>query len=268
MGYTMTTDLIKGDGTNDMPIEVTSLTELAEAYASRHPREILAFAIREFSPRLAISFSGAEDVVLIDLAARILRDDPEARQKSVGVFSLDTGRLHGETYRFIDQVRQHYQIPIQVFFPEPAAVERLVHEKGLFSFYRDGHQECCGIRKVEPLRRALTSLDAWVTGQRRDQSPGTRAQVPVIQVDPTFSSLEHELVKVNPLANWTSQQVWAYIRENQVPYNPLHDRGFVSIGCEPCTRPILPGQHEREGRWWWEDATKKECGLHGGNVGK
>ncbi len=268
MGYPMTADLIKGDEPNDMPIEVASVTELAEAYATRHPREILAFAIRAFSPHLAISFSGAEDVVLIDLAAQILRDDPEARKKSVGVFSLDTGRLHSETYRFIDQVRQHYQIPIQVFFPEPAAVERLVREKGLFSFYRDGHQECCGIRKVEPLRRALASLDAWVTGQRRDQSPGTRAQVPVIQIDPTFSSLEHELVKVNPLANWTSQQVWAYIRENQVPYNPLHDRGFVSIGCEPCTRPILPGQHEREGRWWWEDATKKECGLHAGNVGK
>ncbi len=250
-----------------MPIEVASIQELAEVYASRHPRDILAFAIREFSPRLAISFSGAEDVVLIDLAVKILGKGPPGHLP-FAVFSLDTGRLHPETYRFLDQVREHYQIAIQVFFPEAQAVQKLVSEKGLFSFYRDGHQECCGIRKVEPLRRALASLDAWVTGQRRDQSPGTRAQVPVIQIDPTFSSPERELIKFNPLANWTSQQVWAYIRENGVPYNPLHDRGFISIGCEPCTRPVLPGQHEREGRWWWEEATEKECGLHAGNVGK
>jgi phosphoadenosine phosphosulfate reductase len=143
-------------------------------------------------------------------------------------------------------------------------VEKLVREKGLFSFYNDGHQECCGIRKVEPLRRALSTLNAWVTGQRRDQSPSTRAEVPVVQADPTFSTPDHELIKFNPLANWSSQQVWDYIRENAVPYNPLHERGFISIGCEPCTRAVLPGQHEREGRWWWEEATKKECGLHSG----
>ena len=250
-----------------MPIATQSITELAEANAQRHPRDILAFAIQEFSPRLAISFSGAEDVVLIDMAIQVTNgvgpDRPPFR-----VFSLDTGRLHPETYRFLDKVREHYSLPIEVYFPEPKAVEALVREKGLFSFYRDGHQECCGIRKVEPLRRALESLDAWVTGQRRDQSPSTRAQVPVIQVDPAFSSPRRELVKLNPLANWTSREVWAYIRENNVPYNPLHERGFVSIGCEPCTRPILPGQHEREGRWWWEDATKKECGLHAGNHAK
>jgi phosphoadenosine phosphosulfate reductase len=154
-----------------------------------------------------------------------------------------------------------------VFFPQADAVEKLGREKGLFSFYRYGHKERCGIRKVEPLRRGLATLDAWVTGQRRDQSPGTRAQVPVVQLDPTFSSNDHQLVKFNPLANWTSAQVWSYIRENSVPYNPLHERGFVSIGCEPCTRPILPGQHERAGRWWWEEETNKECGLHGGNLG-
>lgn len=248
-----------------MPLEVASITELAEAYADRHPRDILEFALREFSPRIAVSFSGAEDVMLIDLASKIVGADSGL---AVRVFSLDTGRLHPETYRFLDQVSEHYQIPIQVFFPQPEAVEDLVREKGLFSFYRDGHQECCGIRKVEPLRRALASLDAWVTGQRRDQSPSTRTHLPVIQVDPTFSQPGRDLVKFNPLANWSSQQVWGYIRENRVPYNPLHDRGFVSIGCEPCTRAVLPGQHEREGRWWWEEATRKECGLHAGNVGK
>ena len=241
-----------------MGVQLASFTELAESYAARHPQEILAFAIEEYSPDLAISFSGAEDVVLVDMASKL--------GATPRVFTLDTGRLHTETYQFIEKVREHYGLPIEVFFPRPETVENLVKEKGLFSFYKDGHKECCDIRKVEPLRRALSSLNAWVTGQRRDQSPGTRAQVPVIQVDPTFGSNGHQLIKLNPLANWTSKQVWNYIRENNVPYNALHDRGFVSIGCEPCTRAILPGQHEREGRWWWEDATKKECGLHAGNT--
>lgn len=214
-------------------------------------------ALEEYSSRIGISFSGAEDVVLVDMAAKL--------GGKFRVFSLDTGRLHPETYQFLDKVREHYGIAIEVFFPRPEAVEKLVREKGLYSFYRDGHKECCDIRKVEPLRRALATFDAWVTGQRRDQSPGTRAQVPVVQLDPTFRNNGHELVKFNPLANWSSRQVWTYIRENNVPFNPLHERGFVSIGCEPCTRAILPGQHEREGRWWWEDATQKECGLHAGN---
>ncbi len=240
-----------------MGVQIASFSELAESYAARHPQEILAFAIEEYSPDLAISFSGAEDVVLVDMASKL-----GAKPR---VFTLDTGRLHSETYQFIEKVREHYGLPIEVFFPRPEAVEKLVREKGLFSFYEDGHKECCDIRKVEPLRRALSSFRAWVTGQRRDQSPGTRAQVPVIQADPTFGSNGHQLIKFNPLANWTSKQVWSYIRENNVPYNALHDRGFVSIGCEPCTRAILPGQHEREGRWWWEEATKKECGLHAGN---
>jgi len=143
-----------------------------------------------------------------------------------------------------------------------------VREKGLFSFYKDGHKECCGIRKVEPLVRALAPLRAWVTGQRRDQSPDTRAAVPVVQRDSAFSTPERPLVKFNPLANWTSKQVWTFIRENDVPYNALHDRGFISIGCEPCTRPTNPGQHERAGRWWWEEETKKECGLHAGNTAR
>ena len=241
-----------------MGVQLASFSELAESYAARHPQEILAYAIEEYSPDLAISFSGAEDVVLVDMASKL-----GAKPR---VFTLDTGRLHTETYQFIEKVREHYGLSIEVFFPRPEAVEKLVREKGLFSFYRDGHKECCDVRKVEPLRRALSNLNAWVTGQRRDQSPGTRAQVPVMQVDPTFGNNGHQLIKFNPLTNWTSKQVWNYLRENNVPYNTLHDRGFVSIGCEPCTRAILPGQHEREGRWWWEDATRKECGLHAGNT--
>ena len=240
-----------------MPYEVETLTEVAAAYAGQHPQDILAWALQEFSPHLGISFSGAEDVVLVDMAVKL--------GGRFRVFSLDTGRLHPETLYFLDQVRERYRISIEAYYPRPEAVEELVREKGLFSFYRDGHQECCGIRKVEPLRRALQTLNGWVTGQRRDQSPSTRAEVPVVQIDPSFSTPERELVKVNPLANWTSQEVWAYIRKNNIPHNPLHARGFVSIGCEPCTRPVLPGQHEREGRWWWEEATHKECGLHAGN---
>jgi len=241
-----------------MILDAKTVTALAAEYSHRDPRDTLALALHECAPDLAISFSGAEDVVLVDMASKI--------GGTFRVFSLDTGRLHPETYQFLDKVRAHYGIQVEVFFPQPEAVQKLVREKGLFSFYTDGHKECCGIRKVEPLVRALRPLRAWVTGQRKDQSPGTRTDVPVVQIDPTFGSASQPLLKFNPLANWTSKQVWSYIREHGVPYNALHERGFVSIGCEPCTRPVHPGQHEREGRWWWEEETMKECGLHAGNV--
>jgi phosphoadenosine phosphosulfate reductase len=232
---------------------------MAVQYAERAPQDVLRLALESFD-RIAVSFSGAEDVVLVDMAAKI--------RPAVSVFCLDTGRLHPETYRLLDRVRDRYQLTIEAMFPDAAAVEKLVREKGLFSFYRDGHKECCAIRKVLPLRRKLATLDAWITGQRRDQSPGTRAAIPVVETDGAFSTPERALVKFNPLANWTSAQVWRYIRDHDVPHNELHLRGFVSIGCEPCTRPVLPNQHEREGRWWWEEETIKECGLHAGNVGK
>jgi phosphoadenosine phosphosulfate reductase len=232
------------------------IPSLNEELSSLSPQKIVARALSMYD-NIAISFSGAEDVVLIDIAHRLKKD--------IQVFSLDTGRLHPETYQFIDRVRKHYGIAIDVLSPDAAQVEALVKAKGLFSFYEDGHKECCGIRKVAPLRRKLSTLDAWITGQRKDQSPSTRSDVPIVQVDSAFSSDEHELIKFNPLSNWSSAEVWMYIRAYEVPYNPLHERGFISIGCEPCTRPVLPNQHEREGRWWWEDATKKECGLHAVN---
>lgn len=241
-----------------MSLDLSTLPALAVEYARRSPQEILALALDECTPDIGISFSGAEDVVLIDMASKIGRP--------FRVFSLDTGRLHPETYQFLEKVRAHYGVTIEVYAPQAEAVQALVRAKGLFSFYQDGHKECCGIRKVEPLVRALTPLRAWVTGQRKDQSPGTRADVPVIQLDRTFGTPDRPLVKLNPLSFWTSTQVWAYIRDHDVPYNALHDRGFVSIGCEPCTRPTNPGQHERAGRWWWEEETKKECGLHAANV--
>jgi phosphoadenosine phosphosulfate reductase len=229
-------------------------TELSK----QSPQKILQRALSLYK-NIAISFSGAEDVVLIDMAYKI---DP-----NVKVFSLDTGRLHPETYQFIDRVRKHYGISIEVMYPDAAKLEALVQEKGLYSFYEDGHQECCGIRKVAPLRRKLATVNAWITGQRKDQSP-TRADVPVVQADGGFSTPDNDLVKFNPLANWSSTDVWMYIRSYEVPYNALHERGFVSIGCEPCTRATLPQQHEREGRWWWEEASKKECGLHNVNTEK
>ncbi|TGG95891.1 phosphoadenylyl-sulfate reductase [Natronospirillum operosum] len=230
-----------------------TLQDWQQQLSTQSPKDILRFAHKQFSS-ITISFSGAEDVVLIDLARKV--------SDRVQVFTLDTGRLHAETYQFIEQVRKHYDLDLEVLAPERERVEALVREKGLFSFYEDGHKECCGIRKVDGLKRKLATVDAWITGQRRDQSPSTRSDVPVVEADTAFGSPEHPLVKFNPLANWSSQQVWEYIRMFDVPYNPLHERGFISIGCEPCTRPVLPNQHEREGRWWWEEATLKECGLH------
>ena len=230
---------------------------LARNFEASPPQQILGWALAEYD-RIAISFSGAEDVALVDMAVKIRPD--------VKVFSLDTGRLHPETLEYLETVREHYGLNLEVLAPEAAAVEALVREKGLFSFRREGHGECCGVRKVEPLRRALSRLDAWITGQRQDQSPDTRSHVPVVQWDAAFSTAARQLVKINPLARWDSADVWHYLRANDVPYNPLHARGYVSIGCQPCTRAVLPNQHEREGRWWWERPADKECGLHAGNL--
>jgi len=232
------------------------IADLNAEIASAHPRDILA-RVLELWPNTALSFSGAEDVLLVHFASKL--------SAAPGLFTLDTGRLHPETYRYIDQVREHYGLPIEVMSPDAAALQAMVNAKGLFSFYRDGHGECCGIRKVEPLRRKLSQVDAWITGQRRDQSP-TRAEVAVVELDTANAAPGRTLLKVNPLANWSSREVWGHIRLLEIPYNPLHDRGFVSIGCEPCTRPVGPNQHEREGRWWWEEATIKECGLHVRNL--
>lgn len=238
--------------------EVLTLSSAqAETKAELEALAVLEDAFAEFDS-ISISFSGAEDVALIDLASRLLGD-------AVPVFTLDTGRLHAETYRFIETVRSHYGIAIDVLSPDADEVAQLVRTKGLFSFYSDGHGECCAVRKIQPLRRHLAGLDAWITGQRADQSV-TRADVPTRQDDLAFSTAEHPVVKFNPLSGWTGADVWDYIRRRDVPYNALHDRGFRSIGCEPCTRPVGPHQHEREGRWWWENAADKECGLHAQNV--
>tara|TARA_R110000772_G_scaffold172303_1_gene284150 strand:- start:514 stop:1245 length:732 start_codon:yes stop_codon:yes gene_type:complete len=232
------------------------ISSLAKEYADKHPKDIIALALQSAS-KLAISFSGAEDVVLIDLALKLNKD--------IQVFTLDTGRLHPETYRFIDKVRDHYGLRIDIMAPDAAKLEAYVKEKGLFDFYKTDHHECCGIRKIEPLKRKLATLDGWITGQRKDQSPSTRNHVTVVEQDTVFSGKGKTLLKFNPLANWSSAQVWEYIRMFDVPYNTLHDKGYISIGCEPCSKAVNPGQHEREGRWWWEESTAKECGLHQDN---
>lgn len=236
---------------------MTDIRELQNELGNESPRSILKAALKRYD-NIAISFSGAEDVVLIEMAHKLT--------DNLKVFTLDTGRLPSETYEFIERVRKHYNINIEILFPDTEEVQSLVNRKGLFSFYEDGHSECCGIRKVNPLKRKLAGVDAWITGQRKDQSPGTRNEVPVVQEDGAFSGPGKTLIKFNPLANWTSKEVWDYIRMTETPYNTLHEKGFVSLGCQPCTRPVLPGQHEREGRWWWEEATQKECGLHADNL--
>lgn len=201
---------------------------------------------------LACSFS-VEDVVVIDLV--------HALKLPVGIFALDTGRLNEETYQAAEAVRERYGAKIDWYFPERQAVEALEREKGLFSFYEslENRHECCRIRKVEPLGRALSPLAGWITGLRREQSV-TRAAIPAIEIDAAHGGI----VKINPLVNWTESQVWEYADRKRIPVNRLHRQGYPSIGCAPCTRAVQPGEHPRAGRWWWEDPEHKECGLHKG----
>jgi len=231
-----------------MAVEHAVPPSLADAPAE----EILDWADAEFGDAAAIASSfGVEDVVLIDLASR--------HALCLGVFTLDTGRLPSETYDVMEQVRHRYGIRIESYFPDRAAVEALENEKGFFSFRRsvEERKECCAIRKLEPLSRALRGKKAWVTGLRREQSV-TRAGVEVVEVDEAHGGI----LKLNPLACWTEAQVWRYARDRSLPVNALHERGYPSIGCAPCTRAVAPGEDVRAGRWWWESPEHKECGLH------
>lgn len=226
---------------------------VGEELEAKEPVELLGWALARWGPRIALASSfGAEDVVLIDMLMKL---DPRAR-----VFTLDTGRLHSETYALAQALRDRYGLAIEVYFPRAEPVEAMVREHGPNLFYASvqNRKLCCGVRKVEPLRRALHDLDAWITGLRREQAL-TRGAVRKVDLDPDHGGI----VKLNPLADWGWEQVWAYIRAHEVPYNALHDQGFPSIGCAPCTRAVKPGEDLRAGRWWWEqDAAAKECGLH------
>jgi phosphoadenosine phosphosulfate reductase len=230
---------------------------------SSSPRDVLAWAIERFDRKLAISSSfSIEDCVVIDIASKTARS---LNRADVRVFSLDTGRLPDETYMTAERVRMKYGLEIEWVFPQREQVEKLIQIKGLYSF-RDSlenRKECCGIRKVEPLTRALAGLEAWVTGLRHEQS-GTRTETPAIEIDDAHKGI----VKLNPLVRWSAAEVRSYADTHKVPIHPLHDRGYPSIGCAPCTRAIKPGEHPRAGRWWWEDPDNKECGIHIGDVPK
>jgi phosphoadenosine phosphosulfate reductase len=214
--------------------------------------EVLEWALKTYGDRVALASSfGAEDVALVDMLARI---DPAPR-----VFTLDTGRLPQGTYDVMEKIRDKYGLEIEIYYPDTKAVEDMVTRYGPNLFYKsvELRKLCCEIRKIEPLEKALKELSAWITGLRREQSV-TRTEVKKVEIDASHNSI----VKINPLADWSEEQVWRYIRENGVPYNALHDRNYPSIGCAPCTRAIKPGQDVRAGRWWWEAPEHKECGLH------
>jgi phosphoadenosine phosphosulfate reductase len=228
------------------------MASIPEIPANATPQEILRLGVEAAGGKvsLACSFS-VEDVVIIDLA--------KSAGVDIGVFALDTGRLNEETYEVADAVADRYGIKIDWFFPKHETVESLEREKGLFSFREslENRHECCHIRKVEPLSRALKGLSGWITGLRRCQSV-TRTDLAAIEVD----ALNGGMLKINPLLEWDDEQAWAYAKERSVPTNRLHREGYPSIGCAPCTRPVAPGEHPRAGRWWWENPEHKECGLH------
>ncbi len=216
------------------------------------PEAVLRRALELHHPHIALASSfSLEDAILTAMLAKVRKD---AR-----VFALDTGRLDPETYECAEKIRWKYGLAIEWYFPKHEAVQALEREKGLFSF-RDSienRKECCGIRKVEPLGRALQGMSAWITGLRREQSV-TRTALAVVETDASHGGI----FKINPLANWTLEQCWDYARANKIPWNKLYDRGYASIGCAPCTRAIRPGEDQRAGRWWWENPENKECGLH------
>ena len=239
-----------------MPVTMEQARQWRARFDEESPEAVLRWALSEFHPDIALASSfGMEDIVLIAMMADIL---PDAR-----IFALDTGRLHEETYEAAEAVRRKLGVRIEWYFPSRAAVEELERNKGLFSFREslENRHECCRIRKVEPLSRALSGLRAWVTGQRKEQAV-TRRSLPVLEVDEAHG----KILKLNPLACWTEQEVREYVRKRGLPVNRLHDMGYPSIGCAPCTRPVAPGEDPRAGRWWWERPEHKECGLHARNA--
>jgi len=231
--------------------------ELTEKLKDKSPEEVLKYFIDKCDNKVGFASSmGAEDQVITDMICKI--------NKRATIFTLDTGRLFPETYDLIAKTSDYYGIKIKVFFPDYVKVEEMVQEKGINHFYKsiENRERCCYLRKKEPLHRAFKGLEAWICGLRRDQSI-TRFDNKLIEWDE-----QHGLFKINPLIDWNENQVWDYIKKNNVPYNELHDKGFPSIGCQPCTRAIKPGEDIRAGRWWWEQPEKRECGLHNRPVKK
>lgn len=215
------------------------------------PETLLQFFLETFGDKIALSSSlSIEDQVLTAMIVNI--------RKKARIFTLDTGRVFPETYQLIDKTNQTYGINIEVYFPDHTQVENMVKEAGINLFYDsiEKRKRCCNVRKMEPLRRAFGELDAWVCGLRKEQSV-TRQNIQRVEWDEA-----NGLVKINPLIDWSEEDTWNYIRKNHIPYNKLHDKGYPSIGCEPCTRAVKEGEDIRAGRWWWESPEHKECGLH------
>ena len=227
------------------------IDNLNTKFADVSAQELLQSFMSQYGVRLALSSSlSIEDQTLTDMMLRI---DPQAN-----IFTLDTGRLFPETYELIDRTNEHYKVKLKVYCPQTESLQQFVATEGINPFYEsiEKRHACCEVRKLEPLRRAFRDLDVWVCGLRSAQSV-TRSDMRLIEWDE-----RHGLLKINPLIHWTELQVWDYIRENRVPYNRLHDKGFPSIGCEPCTRAVRRIDDVRAGRWWWESPDHRECGLH------
>lgn len=229
-------------------IDLPLLSDIVEAMSAP---EAIRWALDNYHPRVAFASSfGAEDAVVTHLLL--------AERKDARIFTLDTGRLHEETHDVARRVRERYGVAIEAHFPDRGQIERLLHDKGPFSFREsvEDRKECCEIRKLAPLKAALAGLEIWITGLRRGQA-SSREHAGRLEWDEAFG-----LLKLNPIADWSEERVWEYVRAHELPYNALHDRGFPSIGCAPCTRAVRPGEDARSGRWWWESSEAKECGLH------
>ena len=234
-----------------MEYTIEEIENLNRQFDKAEPEDALRYFMEKYGDRIALSSSlSIEDQTLTDMMLKI---DPCVR-----IFTLDTGRLFPETYQLIDRTNERYKIKMEVFCPQAEALQRFVHEQGINPFYEsiEKRHACCQVRKLEPLKRAFQGLEAWICGLRQSQSV-TRNDMRMVEWDE-----RNGLLKINPLIYWTEEQVWEYIKTNHVPYNKLHDQGYPSIGCEPCTRAVKPGEDIRSGRWWWESPDHRECGLH------
>jgi phosphoadenosine phosphosulfate reductase len=227
------------------PMGEEEVAELAEGFAQSDPSEIIRFALERFGTRCTIAFTGAEDCVLVDMASKT--------GLPFRVFFVDSGRLHSETYALLDELGRHYGIEIASSLPAADKLTALLNEKGYNSFLRDGHFECCGVRRAEPLARALRDCDAWIALHRMGRELSAPSPSPAVEWEASRGGAERPLARFNPLVNWDSNQIWSYIRKHAVPHNELYAKGYRQIGCQPCTRPIRPAQEDRDGLWWWED---------------
>ena len=234
-----------------MILSKENIESLNEKFREADPVHLLKSLFHSDEDKIIFSSSmGAEDQVITDMLCSI--------NSKVRIITLDTGRLFPETYAIIDETRKHYRIELEILFPDREEIEKMVKSKGINLFYEsvENRRLCCYHRKIVPLKRVLTGMKAWITGIRKDQTLN-RFNTRMLEWDETY-----QLVKINPLYRWTEKMVWDYIKKYQVPYNELHDKGFPSIGCQPCTRSVKPGDDPRSGRWWWEDQGHRECGLH------